>query len=57
MRTVPRWRAVAGCREPAAAVRRITTPVCMAVVYFLIFTPAGPLMRLHGQNPLMRGRE
>jgi Saxitoxin biosynthesis operon protein SxtJ len=36
------------------AVSKVTTPVFMSVVYFLVLTPAGFLMRLLGRNPLAR---
>jgi len=36
------------------ALSKVTTPVFMSVVYFMILTPAGTLMRLLGRNPLAR---
>ena len=33
---------------------RVTTPVFMGVVYFLILTPTGGIMRLFGRNPIRR---
>ncbi len=33
---------------------RVTTPVFMGIVYFLILTPTGGLMRLFGRNPIRR---
>jgi len=36
----------------ASVISRVTTPVFMAVVYFLVFTPAGLVMRLFGHRPL-----
>jgi hypothetical protein len=35
---------------------KITTPILLGVVYFLVITPIGLLMRLFGRNPL-RHRE
>jgi len=31
---------------------RVTTPIALGIVYFLVFTPAGWLRRKLGQNPL-----
>ena len=31
---------------------RVTTPVFMGIVYFLVLTPTGCLMRLFGKNPI-----
>jgi hypothetical protein len=33
---------------------RVTTPVFMGIVYFLILTPIGGIMRLFGKNPVRR---
>lgn len=33
---------------------RVTTPVFMGIVYFLILTPIGWVMRLLGKNPVAR---
>jgi hypothetical protein len=33
---------------------RVTTPVFMGIVYFLILTPIGWIMRLFGRNPVAR---
>jgi hypothetical protein len=33
---------------------RVTTPVFMGIVYFLILTPIGCVMRLLGKNPVAR---
>jgi hypothetical protein len=33
---------------------RVTTPVFMGIVYFLILTPTGGIMRLFGKNPIRR---
>lgn len=40
----------------AHAISRVTTPVFLGIVYLLVLTPAGILMRLLGRNPL-RHRE
>ena len=39
----------------AAAISRVTTPIILGVLYFLVLTPAGFAMRLFGWNPLVRG--
>ena len=36
----------------AEAISKVTTPIFMGVVYFLIITPVGVLMRLFGRNPI-----
>jgi hypothetical protein len=41
------WMAV------AHAISRVTTPIVMAVMYFVILTPAAMLRRLFGENPLV----
>lgn len=33
---------------------RVTTPIFMGLVYFLILTPIGAIMRLLGRNPIRR---
>ena len=38
----------------AHAISRVTTPVMMSVVYFIVMTPIGLLMRLLGRTPLKR---
>jgi len=38
----------------ALAMSRVTTPIIMAVIYFVIITPIGVLMRLVGKRPLTR---
>jgi hypothetical protein len=40
----------------ALAISRVTTPIFMGVVYFLILTPLGVAMRLLGRHPLARER-
>ena len=42
----------------AVLLSRITTPVFMGVIFFLLFAPLGLLMRVAGRNPLRReGRD
>ena len=41
----------------ASAISKVTTPVFMAVVYFLLLTPTGVLMRVLGRNPLAKSVE
>jgi hypothetical protein len=36
------------------ALSRVTTPIFMGVVYFVVITPIGVLLRLRGRNPLTR---
>jgi hypothetical protein len=36
----------------AHAISKVTTPIFMGVVYFLVLTPIGLLMRLVGRHPL-----
>jgi hypothetical protein len=38
----------------AHAISKVTTPVFMGIVYFVVLTPAGVLVRLIKGNPLMR---
>ncbi len=38
----------------AALISRITTPIFMGVVYFVVITPIGLLMRVFRSNPLVR---
>jgi hypothetical protein len=38
----------------AHALSRVTTPVFMAVTYYLIFAPVGFLLRWFGRNPIVR---
>lgn len=41
----------------AHAISRVTTPVFMGIVYFLVLTPTGLVMRLLGRHPLRREPE
>jgi hypothetical protein len=36
----------------AHAISRVTTPIALGIVYFVLLTPTGLLMRLIGRNPL-----
>ena len=36
----------------ALAISKVTTPVSMGVLYFLVLLPAGAIMRLAGKRPL-----
>lgn len=38
----------------AHAISKVTTPVVMGVIYFLVLTPTGILARLFGHRPLSR---
>ena len=41
----------------AHAISRVTTPIFMGLVYFLVLTPTGVVMRLLGRRPLRRELE
>jgi hypothetical protein len=41
----------------AAAISKVTTPVVMSAIYFLVLTPSGLLVRLFGHRPLTHPRE
>jgi hypothetical protein len=38
----------------ARAISKVTTPIVMGIVYFLVVTPIGIGMRLLGRNPIAR---
>jgi Saxitoxin biosynthesis operon protein SxtJ len=40
----------------AHAISRVTTPIFMGAVYFLVITPSGVIRRLVGGNPIRRSR-
>lgn len=40
----------------ALAISRVTTPILMGLIYFLVITPTGLLQRLFGRGPLRRPR-
>jgi hypothetical protein len=46
----PVWRSWMGI---ARAISRVTTPVFMGMVYFVVFTPLGLLKKLAGHNALI----
>ncbi len=39
----------------AHAISKITTPIVMGIVYFLVVAPIGLIMRAWGKNPLIHG--
>jgi hypothetical protein len=41
----------------ALRISKVTTPVIMGIVYFLVLTPIGLVMRLLGRNPLVHPRQ
>jgi len=38
----------------AHAISKVTTPIVMGVVYFVVLAPVGLLMRAFGRNPMVR---
>ena len=40
----------------AVAMSKVTTPIVMGVLYFVVITPVGLVMRLFGHNALTRSR-
>ena len=40
----------------AHAISRVTTPIALGIVYFIVITPLGVLMRLLGKNPIGRSK-
>lgn len=40
----------------AMAISKVTTPIFMGVIFFLVLTPTGLLVRLFGHRPLSRSR-
>ena len=40
----------------ALAISKVTTPLFMGIVYYVVLTPTGLLMRLFGRNPLRHGK-
>lgn len=42
-----RWMAA------ALLISKVTTPIFMGIVYYLVLTPTGLLMRLFGRNPII----
>jgi hypothetical protein len=43
-----------GWMKFALALSRITTPIFMGIIYFVLFTPIGVVRRLLGRNSLVR---
>lgn len=41
----------------ARAISKVTTPIVMGVVYFLVLTPVAALVRLFGSNPIVHEPE
>lgn len=41
-----------GWMKMALAISKVTTPIFMGIVYFLVLTPTGLLMRLFGKKPI-----
>jgi len=41
-----------GWMKMALAISKVTTPIFMSVVYFLVLTPSGLIMRLLGRRPI-----
>ena len=46
-----------GWMKFAHALSRITTPIFMGIVYFVVLTPAGLIRRTFGSNPLVHSGE
>jgi hypothetical protein len=40
----------------ALVISKVTTPIVMSAMFFLVFTPAGLIARLFGHRPLVRPR-
>jgi len=45
-----------GWMAMAHAISKVTTPIIMGLIYFVVLTPAGFLRRLFGGNPLESAR-
>ena len=41
-----------GWMKMALAISKVTTPIFMSIVYFIVLTPTGLAMRLFGKKPL-----
>ena len=41
-----------GWMKMALMISKVTTPIFMSIVYFLVLTPTGLLMRLFGRRPM-----
>lgn len=55
---VPTWLGPVyrGWMAFALAISKVTTPILMGAIYFLVLTPTGLLARLFGHRPLSRPR-
>ena len=42
-----------GWMRMALVISKVTTPIFLGIVYYLIFTPAGLIMRLFGRRPMV----
>jgi hypothetical protein len=47
----------AGWMKLAHAISRVTTPIFMGIVYFVVLTPIGLIRRSFGSNPLVHKAE
>jgi saxitoxin biosynthesis operon SxtJ-like protein len=45
-----------GWMRLALAISKVTTPLIMGIIYLLVLTPTGLLLRLFGHRPLARDR-
>ena len=41
-----------GWMRMALAISKVTTPIFMGIVYFVVLTPTGLLMKLFGRRPM-----
>jgi hypothetical protein len=41
----------------AKAISKVTTPIVMSIIFFVVLTPAAFLVRLFGHRPLVRSRD
>ena len=46
-----------GWMRMALAISKVTTPIFMSIVYFLVVTPTGLIMRLLGKKPIVHRQE
>ena len=47
---------IRGWMALAQAISRVTTPILLAIVYFVVITPVGLMLRALGRDPLPRPR-
>ena len=45
-----------GWMKMALLISRVTTPIFMGIVYFVVLTPAGVIRRTFGKNPLVHSK-